>query len=461
MSRAEAGAVVRQLHTLFSVGTLGGLSDQQLLERFITRRDEAELAFEAILARHGPMVLGVCRRVLRDPHDVEDAFQATFLILVRKAGSIRVDDSLGRWLHGVTRRVAVRARANALRRQAREEPHGELPEASAEDDGPDDLRAVIDEEVSRLPEKYRAAVVLCYLEGLTHERAADRLRCPVGTVKSRLSRACEHLKRQLARRGVTPSASAGLLAILFTANRTRAAVPASLERSTIHVALHATSRAAPAGTVPASVAALAEGVIHSMLITKLKTSAIALLAVVILASGVGSYAFDEPKRIVLYGDADGGIRVVSREHPSTPSQFAEDIENLLRTARKQQESGEKNAAAVTVRTIGQVAAQWERSLVPTDQARPAGENQNSQSTSYRKHILRTSPYAVPTVVAESPDGVVITQTPEINTKAPGFYARFNPPDKPADTEARLKALETKLDQILKRLDSPPTRYEAK
>src|SRR4051812_49042048 len=156
--------------TLFAAGTASGLTDAQLLERVATASAAAraaESAFEALVARHGPMILGVCRRALDDPHDVEDAFQATFLVLVKKAGTVRVDDSLGRWLYGVARRVATRARAAALRRRTREAAHaaGErmVPPPDAERA---ELLGALDDELRRLPEKYRAPLILCYLEGL-------------------------------------------------------------------------------------------------------------------------------------------------------------------------------------------------------------------------------------------------------------------------------------------------------
>ena len=193
MAGGRHGAVLRQIEHLFGGGTATGTAEGDLLERFLARRDQA--AFEALVARHGPMVLGVCRRILADPHDIEDAFQATFLILVRKARAIRDRELLGPWLYGVARRVANRARADASRRRTRERSGAE--EAAMESPGvrdPDELRAVLDEELGRLPEKYRAPLVLCYLEGLTHDEAALRLRCPVGTVRSRMTRARETLR---------------------------------------------------------------------------------------------------------------------------------------------------------------------------------------------------------------------------------------------------------------------------
>src|SRR5262249_55367639 len=222
MASGYRGSVVGSLGWLFEAGTVAGLGEAQLLERFLARGDEA--AFEAILQRHGPMVLGVCRRVLDDPHDVADAFQATFLILVKKARSIRDRNALGTWLYGVARRVAVRAKVNARRRHARERT-GVGAEGLDVDINPErsrsdrlemqELRSTIDDELERLPARYRAPVILCDLEGRTHEQAAAQLGCPVGTVKSRLARGRERLRSRLGRRGGAPSAAllaAGLAA---------------------------------------------------------------------------------------------------------------------------------------------------------------------------------------------------------------------------------------------------------
>ena len=155
---------------LFRTGTAAGLSDAQLLERFLQRHDEAaEAAFAALVERHGPMVLAVCRRVLNDPHDAQDAFQATFLVLVRKAGTIRERESIAHWLHGVARRVSAHARADSARRRAVERRAGAGSSIAYETTPAD--RDVWDE-VELLPQDLRAVVMLCYLEGLTHEQAA-------------------------------------------------------------------------------------------------------------------------------------------------------------------------------------------------------------------------------------------------------------------------------------------------
>ena len=185
---------------VFNQGTVTGLDDDKLLKRFVVERDE--VAFAALVARHGPMVLGVCRRILHDEHDVEDAFQATFLVLVSRAKAIRDGDLLGHWIYGVAHRVAVRARANAARRYVHEQ---NLTAARAGVEPPSrdgerrELRAVLDDELARLPEPLRAPLVLCHLEGLTHDEAARRLRWPVGTVRSRLARARDKLRRRLSR----------------------------------------------------------------------------------------------------------------------------------------------------------------------------------------------------------------------------------------------------------------------
>ncbi|MHB1558599.1 MAG: RNA polymerase sigma factor, partial [Isosphaeraceae bacterium] len=166
-------SVPRSLEALFDSGVVGDLPDGQLIERFTARhREAAELAFHALVDRHGPMVLRVCRRVLDDPNDAEDAFQATFLVFLRRAGSIRERASVASWLHGVAHRVASRARVESARRR-RIERRGVRPEVSHDDHAARlDLESLVDEELTRLPEKYRAPVVLCYLEGLTHESAA-------------------------------------------------------------------------------------------------------------------------------------------------------------------------------------------------------------------------------------------------------------------------------------------------
>ena len=194
---ASRGAFFNQLERLFGQGTSIGSSEGELLERFVTGHDE--VAFEALVARHGPMVLGVCRQLLRDPNDVDDAFQATFLVLVRKAGTLRRRDLLGNWLYGVAYRVAARARSLSARRNSRVASGHDSVESltdleCGQEVGLDQTMLLeqgpwLHQEVSHLPEKYRVPIVLCYFEGLTHDEAASRLGWPLGTVKGRLARA--------------------------------------------------------------------------------------------------------------------------------------------------------------------------------------------------------------------------------------------------------------------------------
>jgi RNA polymerase sigma factor (sigma-70 family) len=282
MVRRNSGAILRQIHALLSAGTFSGLSDRQLLERFIACHDEvSELAFTVLVERHGPMVLGVCHRILADPHDAEDAFQATFLVLVRKAGSIRVNGngSVGRWLFGVATRVAVRARADARRRRARErsvldrlEIQAGEPSIAAVDQA--ELQSILAEELGKLPARLQAAIVLCDLEGSSHEEAARQLGWPVGTVKSRLSRGRARLRERLMRRGLAPPGLSITMSVL------PAALPRGLVEATARAAQSLiTGRMAAAGIVAASVTTLTEGVLQTMFLTKFKLAAAAMILI--------------------------------------------------------------------------------------------------------------------------------------------------------------------------------------
>ncbi len=266
---SHTGAVRDQLDRLFQGGTVAGLDEGALLERYVTARDEA--AFAALVARHGPMVLGVCRRVLRDERDVEDAFQATFLVLVRRAGAIRDGDLVGRWLHGVAHRVAVRARAHSARRFVREQATSVSIEPAAFASGPADLErrellSIVDEEVTRLPSALREPVVLCYLEGMTHDEAARRLRWPVGTVRSRMARARDVLRRRLARRGLAADGAA-LSAALIRLPVPPEWVDATVRSSWSFATSPATAAAASLAT--ARPAAIARRILLTMTFTKL------------------------------------------------------------------------------------------------------------------------------------------------------------------------------------------------
>src|SRR5438445_12028585 len=262
-------------------------TDRQLLDDFSARRDEA--AFTALVARHGPMVLRVCRRVLNHEQDAEDAFQPVFLVLARQSGSIRKREALANWLHGVAVRIAMKAKRSAARRRNHEARLLRNPVSSRSrvSDAPtwDDVQAVLDEEIERLPEPFRAAFVLCVLEGKCGPEAAAELGCKHGTVSSRLTRARQHLRQRLARRGIKLSA---LLAALAVAEGvSKAAVPTMLANVTIRSGLLVAAGETAAGLIPSHVAALAAGVTRAMFLTKAKIAMAVLCAVGLFAAGAG------------------------------------------------------------------------------------------------------------------------------------------------------------------------------
>jgi RNA polymerase sigma factor (sigma-70 family) len=273
-----SGETERHLAALFEAGTLAGLTDGQLLERFATRRNStAEAAFEELVRRHGPMVLRVCRASLRNEHDAHDAFQATFLILVHKARSLWVRDSLGPWLHQVALRVTSAAKASAARRRVHERRGAEMTARTLEAVVGDDRKATLHEELGRLSERDRAVVILCDLEGLTHEAAARQLAWPIGTVKSRQARARQRLKQRLIRRGLGPTTAGLALAALETP--ATAAVPSVLAESTVQAAMQLVlGQAAVTGLVASPVAALVKAGVQTMTLLRLKSVAVSIVS---------------------------------------------------------------------------------------------------------------------------------------------------------------------------------------
>ncbi len=282
MTARQDHPVLRFIRRIPDSGRTGDAPDAQLLARFVAQRDEA--AFAGLVQRHGAMVFGVCRRVLGDTPDAEDAFQACFLVLARRGRSVSRAELLGNWLYGVAYRTALRARADAARRLERERQVCRSGVVGPEDEADRrDLRRALDDELGRLPERYRAPLVLCYLEGHTQEEAARRLGCPRKTVTTRLARGCERLRGRLARRGLALPAVSAVLT-----GEAPAAVPVALLDATIKAATaFAAGEAAAAGAVSAEVAALARGVMTAMLWTKRKTAAALLLAVGVIGTVAG------------------------------------------------------------------------------------------------------------------------------------------------------------------------------
>ncbi len=283
MATAPSGTAF-QIKSLFTRGTATGLNDKQLLGRYVSHRDET--AFAVLVARHGPMVMAVCRGALADPNDVEDAFQATFLILIRKAGSIWVDDSLGGWLHRVASRVALQASTDASRRRAIER-NADTAVSRLDSRGDlDDLRPLLHAEIDRLPERLRLPIVLCDLEGLTRAEAAGRLRWTEGTVRGRLARGRALLRDRLSRRRQTLLATS--LAAALAGEAATALPAASIARALTIPLSDSTS------------ATIASRVIRSLLLSRVKwLAAVALTGLTLIGTSVYvTVAFERPGRIL-------------------------------------------------------------------------------------------------------------------------------------------------------------------
>jgi RNA polymerase sigma factor (sigma-70 family) len=301
MAIGRRSAIDRQLRTLWTVGATGDADDRTLLSLYALGRDDgAEEAFRVLVERHGPMVLGVCRQVIGDLQDAEEATQAVFLVLARRAGTLWVEGTVAPWLHGVARRVAAKAKGRAAVRRRAETQAAEVAISlrHADDEkGPSvEDWGVIHQEVDRLPEKYRAPVVLCYLQGHTYEQAAQRLGCPVGTVRVRLSRAREQLQGRLTRRGLGPERVAVVgwfadgLGTITASVADWVPVAATRVEATVRAAQAlCTSRAVMAGIVPASVFELYEEGVRAMMINRWMTAAACMVAVAI--TGVGAIGF--------------------------------------------------------------------------------------------------------------------------------------------------------------------------
>jgi RNA polymerase sigma factor (sigma-70 family) len=291
------GAAMRQIHLLFGEGTLAGQSDAQLVERYVRQRDE--LAFTALIQRHGPMVLVVCRGVLEDPNDADDAFQATFLLLARKAKSLWVRDSLGGWLHRVASRIAFQVKADAARRRDQERRAAEKAGARwSSGRFEDDTYRVLHLEIDRLPDRYREPIVLCYLEHMTYQQAASHLRWSEGKTQGRLARGRSLLRARLSRRGVTLGvATLGGLGLPRGASAITVARLLSTARTVRFLGL---GEVAGGGTASTAAEALMKRALRTMIMAKFKLVAVAgfyvgaLTCVATTLSASGPFGVDEP-----------------------------------------------------------------------------------------------------------------------------------------------------------------------
>jgi RNA polymerase sigma factor (sigma-70 family) len=279
---AATANVIQQLRRAVLPGGDPEPSDGQLLESFLGQRDEA--AFGLLVRRHGPMVFGVCKRVIGNSHDAEDAFQATFLVLARKAAAVTPREAVGNWLYGVAYRTARRARALAVRHRAREKQVKTMPQPTVPPaDDPQGLEPILDEELNKLPDKYRLPLVLFDLEGRPRKEVARHLKLPEGTLSSRLARARRMLAQRLRRRGVV--LPGGSLAMVLGGGAS-ACVPLPLVSSTIKAVAAAAAGGAATAVISTRVAALTQGVLKAMFLTKLKVTTAALLVAGLLVCGL-------------------------------------------------------------------------------------------------------------------------------------------------------------------------------
>ncbi len=324
MTVSQSTAAQRFLRVLFDAGAAGGLTDAELLERFLARDPgTAELAFAVLVERHGPLVQRVCRGVLRDQHLAEDAFQSTFLVLVKKASSLRVQTTLAPWLHSVAVRVSRDARATAAQRAKHERKAAELATElrSTETDPREDLERQLQEELAKLADRHRRPIVLCDIQGLTHEQAARLLGTPVGTIKSRLARGRDQLRSRLARRGMVHSG--GAMPAILAAGAVKPELTTVLIDRTARLATLATEHEAlTAANIPSSVAILAQGALKSMSISRLKIAAAVLLTAASFVVGIGFAA----SRLLAQDDPASGH---TRRPPARP--LASVVQDLFDT----------------------------------------------------------------------------------------------------------------------------------
>jgi RNA polymerase sigma factor (sigma-70 family) len=350
MADGQLHDVVEYIRGLVVAPDLASLTDSDLLERIRVQRDES--AFEALVRRHGPMVLGLCRRILHDPQDAEDAFQATFLVFVRKSGSIAKPELLGNWLYGIASRTARVARAAAEKRQAKEAKA--VPrEQTAETSPLQEFQPFLDYELSRLPAKYRIPIILCHLEEKSRQEAAQALGVPEGTLSSRLARARTLLARRLARR--CPTLTGGGLLAGLGPKATAAALPASLVQTTVKAGMCVLgSRALTAGVVSAQVALLSEGVVRAMFLTKLKIIAAIVCLGGLLTVGVGTVASrslgtgdESSKAAGASKDESNPLLKQALEAARTVTDPEAKLRVLLRIATVQYKTGDTAAARKT------------------------------------------------------------------------------------------------------------------
>ena len=347
MRAGREAQLAADLGRIFGPG-IAPRGDRALLDDFAARRDEG--AFEALVARHGPMVRGVCRRVLGDAHDADDAFQATFLVLILKARRIRDADRLAPWLYGVATRVASKARVQAARRRARSGGTVDVVLASEPDRDLVDVLPLVDAEVAALPPKLRDAVVLCLVEGASVAEAARRLGCPPGTVKSRLARGRDALRARLIGRGVAPS-----VALLAPSSLVPAPVAAGLLRAT--VALATASEFAPTLLV------LTRGVAPAM-ITKSTALATLVLGGILLAGGTAITTWPKAPALAQQPGGAPGPAPVAADPARLRRESMDHVKTIMLAFSNYQSAQGRFPAAAIYGADGQPKLSWRVALLP-------------------------------------------------------------------------------------------------
>jgi RNA polymerase sigma factor (sigma-70 family) len=380
MTNGRLAHVIRYLRRTIAPPEGSGVADAHLLERFVTNKDEA--AFELLVYRHGPMVFGVCQRVLGDVHDAEDAFQATMLALARKAGSIGKWNSVGSWLYKVAYRTALRAKTQATKRVQFEKRLGNALVTKSGVECADDLiwqelRPALDESLHSLPEKYRTPFVLCYLEGKTNHEAARRLQWPVGTVKTRLTKARQLLQAALTRRGVVLSIGMMTWTLMQQASAT------ALSARLLSAAMSCSAGYSAAGLISARVGLLTEGVLQTMFMTKLKIATVVLLAAGMAGTGAGIAAYArQPGKPVDHAPT-AQLPAKSVGDPKDKQHQIATTEEEIREAKAQLESAEANLeqAKAMAAAADQNVKVWEERLRRLVEGTKKSSKQTKESTS--------------------------------------------------------------------------------
>jgi RNA polymerase sigma factor (sigma-70 family) len=419
MSHATAITFVGQLRRMLGAAEARAMPDRELLARFVNASDQA--AFELIVWRHGGMVLDVCRRLLRQDCDVEDAFQATFLVLVRKAGSIHKGTALAGWLYRVAYRIAQRARVDAARRQRREDPWEEPDELPADPEFLEEpLSPVITEELSRLPAHYRDPLVLCCLEGRTNAEAAKALGCPAGTVYSRLARGREKLRARLARRGVT--VSAGALAALLAGREATAGVSVALAQTATCAATAFAAGHIAAGVACARAASLAQGVLTTMWITQVQKAAALFLAAVLV---FGSAGLASAHRSAAQGQLPASLAMLPRADSLEPfadkqkKELGPSVHGVVRSV----DAG-KNMIIITAHKEGTKQSE-EKTLTLSADVRILLEDQLSKKEPASQGKLTDLSEGTLVHVQMSADGKLVAR---INARGPTLHANLKQAD---------------------------------